>query len=189
MKLHLGIVLKVPTSRQQSYVVMDNMEGKILINISRMVLQAGSLISYHVQRKKTFWNIESIELVHVPCELAKNDILFLHHLLELCYYCLPIGSCARNLVDLFCTIYQMNCPVLHIIKKSIVLKLLVLLGIYPEEMILRFKNFHVIATESIDTITQAILNLGIEEELDQWLKSCITCHPHAQYFKTLSFYQ
>ncbi|MCL4229144.1 hypothetical protein KJZ61_00445 [Candidatus Dependentiae bacterium] len=189
MKKNTGIVLRVSTKHRPHIVIMDDKEGKITTQMRGDALRVGSLITYSAHRKNIWWDITSIELLDMPCALAKHDILFLHHLLELCYYCLPIGSCARDLVSFFHALYQCDPNFSRITQKSIIFKLLVMLGVYPEEMVLYVKRFHNIAQESIDTVSQAILNLGIEQELDQWLKSCIMSHPHARYFKTLSWYQ
>lgn len=189
MKKNTGIILKTSTKTRDLMVIMDDREGKITTQIRGNIPSIGSLITYNAHQKNSWWNIDSIELLEMPCALAKHDILFLHHLLELCYYCLPIGSCARDLVSFFHALYQRDPNCSRAMQKSIIFKLVVMLGMYPEEMVLHVKKFHNIAQESIDTVSQVILNLEIEQELDQWLKSCIMSHPHARYFKTLSWYQ
>lgn len=189
MEKNTGVVLRVPSGSYQHFVVMDKKVGKIVGKTVHQSLQRGSLIRYVAQKKNNVWVLEALEMVHIPNDMAKDDILFLHHLLELCYYCLPIGSCARDMVTLFDTLYALPTPLSRVFKKTVIFKLLIQLGMYPDEMILKAHYFHKIATESIDTIEQAILDLGIEKELDQWLHSCVTGHPHAKYFKTLSLYQ
>lgn len=189
MEKSSGIVLRVPSGNYYQYVVMDKKVGKIMVTASRYILQRGSLIQYIARRERAYWIFDSVDVLHVPYEIAKNDILFLHHLLELCYYCLPVGSCAREVAEIFDMLYIHVMPLSRVFKKIIIFKLLLQLGMYPDEVTLKTYRFHAFATESIDTIEQAILHLDIEKDLDQWLYSCVASHPHAKYFKTLSLYQ
>jgi len=188
MKKNAGIVLKTYIKNSPCMIVMDDSEGKIVTHIRGSIPRIGSLISYNAHKTHSWWNIDSVELLEMPCALAKYDILFLHHLLELCYYCLPIESCARDLVLFFCALYQRDPYYSRVMQKGIIFKLLIMLGVYPEEMVLHVKRFHAIAREAIDTVNQAVLNLESEQELDQWLKFCIMNHSHIRYFKTFSWY-
>jgi hypothetical protein len=186
---HTGIVLKMYRERPHKMVILDDKFGKIVGIFNRGMVHQGALISYGVTVQERILFLDTIELLIAPCAIAKHDIVFLHHVLELCYYLIPTGTYTQDLLQFLIQLYERWQPgTTELVKKAIVFRLGAMLGIYAEDEISKPLLFHRLTTESIDTIVHTILDLGIEKIFTQWLHSCVAIHPHAKYFKTLSFY-
>jgi hypothetical protein len=184
-----GIVLKMYKEKPHKMVILDDKFGKIVGIFNRGTVHQGALIGYGVTLQSHTLFLDTIELLITPCAIAKHDIVFLHHLLELCYYLIPTGTCARDLLQFLIQLYATWQPdPTELFKKAVVFRLVAMLGIYAEGESSKPLLFHRLTTESIDTIVHTILDLGIEKRFTQWLHSCVAIHPHAKYFKTLSFY-
>ncbi len=193
LKKQSGIVLKNYAPQKCKLAVLDNALGKIMCVPNRQNICAGSLISYDITHQRTIYFARDIELLYMPLDLAKEDILFLHHVLEICYYFIPVGSMpvTRTTSEIFKFIqflYSSEYLLKHLFFKKIFLfKLLVSLGVYLPGN--KFKNvyFHRLASLSIDMIVNEDIDLEVERDLDVWLSNCVSMHPCVDYFKTVHF--
>ena len=114
--------------------------------------------------------------------------MFLHHVLELCYVFIPIGSCVKGIFDLLCLLYK---PKKYIQtnqhKKIFLFKLLTTLGIYASDDLVRASCFEPLQTMSIDTLDNYSLDLASEKALDNWLCHCIVEYAGIDSLKTIHF--
>lgn len=188
MEKNTGIVLKTCAQKNRIVFILDYKMGKIKCVPNKDNIITGSVISYFVKKDKSPYFIESVELLHVPFETAIDDILFLHHVLEICDLFLAMHNQAKEIFDLIIHLYkfekQIKC---NNKKKLFIFKLLTLLGLYPEETRFQTPYFHNLATESIDNIILKNLNLECEKELNNWLHCCITGQQEFSKFKTVNF--
>lgn len=187
MEKHTGIIIKKHI-QSHKFVLIDSALGKIVGFVAHRKLHPGTLLMYTLNQRNNVVFIENIDIDVVPCAMAQDDILFLHHMLEICYYVLPVGVCARDVIILLQELYKKEEKLSWIYKKATIFKLMSILGLYPENNTTKKLLFHRLTTESIDTIAQTIIDLSIEPELTKWIHSCILVHPHAKFFKTLSLY-
>lgn len=183
-----GIVLKTYFPGQCKVSLLDQTLGKIVGVPVRTDMSSGACISYFVQQTNSVYFMQNVEIIDVPMAMAYNDILFLHHILEVCYYFVPSGSRAPRLFALLVALYSNQQKLWNAqMKKLFLFQLFTVIGMYPEDAQFRTPYFHHLASASIDTLADQSLDLVIEQQLDAWLLRCIAQHPCAHNFKTVSF--
>lgn len=188
MEKSIGIVLKSYQPQKSKLALLDRDAGKITAVPNRADISSGSLITYFKRTQDHLSFIHSIDIVDMPFALAHHDIVFVHHVLELCYYFIPQASHAPQVFVTLLRFYEiptlLNTPVM---KKIFILKLFSLLGVHPESGRLKSANMSELAATSIDFLASQSIDLRIEQELDAWLMHSIRTHPCAEYFKTINF--
>ncbi|MCK5632730.1 hypothetical protein KAH94_03210 [bacterium] len=188
MKKHSGIVLRKKYKGQHKYVVFDRDEGKIICSSYDCDLILGSLICYHLEKKRVMFVLQDIQLIDVLFDIARTDILFLHHILELCYYFLPHQALCIQTFDFLLQLFTVtDCVTTGARKKIFLFKLLVSFGFYCEYAPLSNFVFNYLSSESIDRLADSYLHLELERDLDTWLYSCVGAHPYFKDFKTVHF--
>lgn len=188
MEKNHGIVLKSYQPYKCKLSILDTRLGKIVAVPNRETISSGSYISYYVTEQPKLFFIYDVEIIDMPLALAKDDILFIHHLLEICYYFIPMNNTQQRIIELLIHLYAAK----HIfenatLKKLFLFQFFTTLGFYPEGK--RFQNplFIRLASLSIDNLMGQHVDLIIETELDNWLLNCISTHPCIKNFKTINF--
>lgn len=168
--------------------VLDEHLGKIEAVPGCDKYTCGSVISYYVQPKGSIYFLHTITLMDMPLALAREDILFLHHVLEICYFCAPYGSKVEEIFTLILQLYQEHVlPYTINFKIAFLFKLLILLGLHPDDPQFQNPYYYVLARESIDTIVSKSIHLNTKQALHEWVRSCISVHPLVHVFKTVHF--
>lgn len=158
--INFGIVLK---SRFNDIVLLDNKLGKIIcFPKNKLKLINGSYISYSIDKN---YNLSNINVIMIP---NKDNIIFFHHVIEICYYFLPL-DCNENLANIF----KLFLKLYYSKQDKIFLRLLLynlfkLLSLYPESIELDF-------------------NINLDNRLKFWLTACIINQPYYKYLKTVNF--
>lgn len=185
-----AIVLKTYLPQKYKLCVLDSDLGKVMTVPNRSDIGNGALILYFPREQQMLYFMHGIEIIDSPLMLAKEDILFIHHVLELCYFFVPIGERVPQLFVLLMALYTSQ-TLLHTIiaKKVFLFQFFACLGLYPEGARFQTPYFHQLAMASIDNIALSPIDLVIEQELDEWLRSCIALHPCTHNFKTVHFLQ
>lgn len=201
-----GIVLRVRTPYHKKIVVFDALYGKISVLPQAAVpLVHGHLLSYRLEPWKHLYLLCDLQVLKLPGSWVYNDILFLHHLLEMALFFLPEQSCAASVFQLCMLLYEAEQTHIEhgLLKKLFLGKFFALLGVYPEQA-LRYDEqlFHLFAGGSQalsrqalprQVLPQQILPRELEdidelhEKLERWLLGCIQTHPHAKTFTTIHF--
>lgn len=149
-------------------------------------LSCGALISYTQKRgSRGLAVIENMVIEHMPLVWARQDIYFLHYLLELCYYFIPVASGGRHIFILMQQIYR-NFKAFEstLCKKIVLCKLLSHLGVMPEQE--PFQSCaHLLLNTPIDNIGITDLELIVEDTLDEWLTWSVSSHPYGKWFKAM----
>lgn len=181
-----GIVLKRFIPKKAKLSVLDRSVGKIDCIPHVDKLCHGAVITYHIGQVKSVYHLEGIELIDVPFALARIDIRFLHQVLLICYYFLPLGAPAPQVFDLVRFLYTIkhnDCT--KQFQLLFVCKLFAVLGFVPDT----FKADQIIVdwilTTSIDTLLNESLDLRVEQLLNQWVTICIALHPRAQLLRSM----
>lgn len=183
-----GIILKTFFPKKMKMVVLDQQLGKIegVPPSDRFIV--GSLLSYHAQQRGTIYFLHEINLMDMPLWLAKDDILFLHHVLEICYFCAPFGSNVPEIFNAVMQLYQEHSTAYtREFKIAFLFKLLILLGMHPDEPHFQDPFYYHLARESIDTIMNKSIHLDTRQALHEWVRRCIAIHPQIHVFKTVHF--
>jgi hypothetical protein len=177
MEKKTGIILKTFFPKKMKMVLLDYDLGKIEGVPSTDSFSCGSMLAYDAQAKGNLYFLH-----------AKNDILFLHHALELCYFCVPFGKHVPEIFFLMVHLYQqLPLPYTYAFKIAFLFKLLVTLGMHPEESRFQDSQYYLLARESIDTIMNKSIHLDTKETLHEWVRACVATHPQIHVFKTMHF--
>ncbi len=185
-----AIVLKTYLPAKHKLCLLDDQLGKIMAVPNRDDIGYGAFILYQAREQNGFYFMYAIEIIDLPLMLGKDDILFVHHVLELCYFFVPLHEQIPGLCHLLIKLYNCEKIVNNIQAKKIFLfQFFAALGLYPEGARFQTPYFHQLAAASIDNIALYPIDLMIEQELDNWLLSCIALHPCTHNFKTVHFLQ
>jgi hypothetical protein len=183
-----GIILKTLFSKKMKMIVLDDHLGKIEAVPPSDKYITGSLISYYAQMRGQIYFLHTIELLDMPLALAKDDILFFHHVLEIVYFSTPFSSSVPEIYGLVQQLYgPYYGPHTNEFKIVFLFKLLVALGMHPEETRFHDPNYYLLARESIDTIINKSIHLDIKRALHEWVRACVLVHPLVHVFKTMHF--
>ncbi len=149
-------------------------------------LSCGTIISYSYKQRDRGWLIiENDEIEHSPLVFARQDIYFLHYLLEVCYFFIPTGSGGKGVFVLLEEIYRNFKAFEHpVLKKMVLCKLLAHLGLCPEEPTIQ-SHAEILLEVPIDNIETSTLQLVFEGVLDEWITWCICAHPQGKWFKAM----
>lgn len=170
-------------------IIFDEEIGKIEAIASSEEVSAGALIHYYRYQKGSLMILQECDVVNVPFEIAQKDILFLHHVLEICYFSLPFGSRNEEIFQLLLALFYeppLACDTM-LFKIVFVFKLLVMLGMHPDEPTFQKPYYFILARESIDTIMEKSIHLNIKNVLHEWIQCCLHAHPLIHSFKTIHF--
>lgn len=190
MHKHHGIVLKNYYPQKSSLSLLDPTMGRIM-GIAKTVKQisGGALIEYTLDRgKQNPYFIQNIQLRELPLDLAAHDIFFLHHLIEICYHFIPLGSDASNVYRFLQQIYRdNNWMKSRVLKKIFLLQLYTEIGIYPEYALSDKALFHTLIAVPFTRMQEHEYDAH-EEHITQWLQTCFYTHQDAATFKTKDYY-
>ncbi len=205
----LGIVLKHAPGSSHKISVLTTSYGKMMTVIldHRIMqrIQSGALIQLH--GGKLQGNIlvpTNTSLLSIPIPRNTHDLYWLHHLLELCYFFLPLHQPVRDVFMLlqhsciFATLDHADDPGWDVFKKNIVGAFMILFGFFPPESLkkplyaiknslLLFIDFD--PEQKVEFVTKHMRMVGTIPlaQLNAWLITCIKTHPRMKAFKTLDF--
>ncbi len=189
MQQHFGFVLRTYFPKKHKISLLDEqlgrIEGLFLHTTLLQTISAGTLISYEVYQKGNLHRIEAVSIQAVPLKAAKYDIYFLHHVLELCYYFLPLHHAMPSIFDLINFITQSSEQLNESLqKKLLLLRFFSHLGIHPEQDLCLSDSLHNLLSQPIDSMLKMDVMIA-ESKLERWLLSCIETHPQKAQFKTI----
>lgn len=188
MNTHIGIVLKKNIPAKRTIVLLDKELGRIEYVTLVENICLGALIQYQVRCVGSMSIVEQIEKIDIPLLRSQEDILFFHHVLELCFHFIPYTTSVIEIFTLLHYLYTADFlgRSLHH-KKIFLVKFFTLLGIYPEDKQIHEPWLYRIAGASIDMIIEQDLHLESSADINTWLRGCIGMHPRSDVFKTIHF--
>jgi hypothetical protein len=172
-----GIVIKQFHSMHK-VALFDSNEGRFDAVIKKP-MHVGSMIEYSIGRRSgTTVYLDSYSLIDLPFDLAKDDLLFWHHVLELCYYFVPLGSYTPQLFELCAFLYTIDSDALWNVqsKKLYLFKLLTTIGLYPRLPQLSLAKMHYFMALDLHAIAFERVDAQHEQLLDDWLRLCVAQH-------------
>jgi len=146
-----------------------------------------SIISYELVEERESYFIKAAELLTVPSYDDELIILFVHHLLEICYFCLPIqGGKTECFELLWNVIHSLDHFSLYVgLQKLLLAKLLFVIGLYPTDVdqlsISAFLHL------PYDQLIELALTHDHKKELEIFIYQCIKFHPYGRLLKTVNF--
>lgn len=186
---HTGIVLKMGITKQATVALIDSNLGRVNGIIFSRTYAHGSLLSYDLaHRQSGYARLEHVRIENMPLALAAEDLLFVHHVLELCFEFIPVGSCVAGMFDLLLFLYSTDIRGWNDAQKLLfIFKLLAGLGAHPENadlddvLIARLQSMPLLCDEA------SVYVAGYQARIHEWIKRCVSQHPRAQEFKTARF--
>lgn len=209
LEKEVGFVLKrfLPSTHKISLLTQEH--GKLNIIVKRTdALQRvwpGMLIG--CQPKPLFeatYTSDSIEIIDIPPTLTSDDTFLVHHLLDLCYYFVPLASPCPEIFDHlnFCFnillqkhLFEKN---FDAIKRVLVLRFLYLAEVLPMQsgcettmIFARLTPYSLDIedqqkVESISLLINEINKIGLRT-VDKLIFDCIKTHPSFKLLKTVPF--
>ncbi len=190
MKKNNAIILKTFLGKSSKITLFDQEFGKINAVYAGTDIYAGALLEYIAINKGHIFFLKEVEIINAPLAIAREDILFVHHILELVYLCAPEHQRLPEIFELLQWLYNTQWQYHSMnIKKLFVLKLFLLLGIYSENLVRQAPYLYQLLAEPIDIIATHALDLEIKQLLDHWLYECAASHPYINQLKTIAFLQ
>ena len=184
---HIGIVLRIYTGKNK-IALLDAIKGRIDGGVFSSSVCVGAVLRYQIAGRHDRHLLDAIEIEDIPFALARSDLLFLHHVLEICYYFIPIGSCVAGVFELLQFLYTVDYSSCGMqCKKLFLLKLLVAIGFYPELPQWQEQGIQQLLALPIDIVAHEPIDLAIEKMIDDWLSACIAQHPRIEQFNTVHF--
>jgi len=170
--------------------LLDRVAGRVDGIIASPLVRVGSLIEYTVERNRgTLRYIRNYSVVDVPMSIAREDILFWHHVLELCYYFVPPGSFTQQLFELLEFLYTVDSGICFgtRAKKLYLFKLFVRIGVYTKLPRLPIEQIQHLQRVPLEVIADEVIDEQCEKMLDEWLRLCVYEHPAIRKFHTTHF--
>lgn len=190
--VHEGIVLRTYIPKKQKLAILDKKLGRIECvpqnQKSAYRLSHGAYVSYALRAWHAQYLLHDPNILDLPFYWAYENFLFFHHVLELCYYFLPIDGQSADIFELIYILYDRPKLLQTTLSRKIFLcRFFWKLGIYPYN------------AESFDSCLFSLIsgpldsNLSIADEkiahqhIQKWLLACVNTHPYAHRLKTIDF--
>ena len=173
-------------------ILFDQQLGKIDVLMARDVkknhLVYGGLINYSLQEWNNMLFMSDIQLLSVPGVKDSDDILFVHHWLELadlfCAYHEPNEQAYSSLLQL----YKLDKYSSVFKRKIMLIQFLTVLGVYPEnEGFVRDDFLNLILTPGDTMLSNDDETQDTHTYVDEWLWECLASHPKKPLIKTMAF--
>jgi len=185
---HTGIVLRNYEPKSSKIALIDKLLGRVDGVVLSSTVCVGSLLHYDVKPGKGVYLLEQVSIDDLPLALARSDLLFLHHVLELCYYFIPIGSCIAGIFELLEFLYTVDYSTCdEQAKKLYVLKLLASIGMYPEVPKKHEQIIGQLLAVPVDMLVHTTLDETQQKIVHDWLCWCVADHPYIEQFNTMRF--
>lgn len=147
----------------------------------------GSILSYELVEENDIFFVKQIELLSIPTYQNELLLLFTHHLLEICYFYIPICSGKTDCFDLLYYIINELDNIAHktSLQRLLLAKLLFMIGQYPADVdqltisSLLYKPYG-------DLVALALTDEH-KRELEIFIYQCIKFHPYGRLLKTVNF--
>lgn len=186
MKRYTGIVLKHFAPYKHKVSLLDRSLGHITGILIYERLSVGTVLSYTIQLSQGRYFIKDVELVEMPLRLASQDMLFLHHILELCHHFIPEGVHAERVYDLLLFIFD-RMVITNKQKKIFLCVLYVLLGLYSDGELIYNSYMYELEQRPLHDMIDKDIDINIEKNISRWLYQCISMHIDVQQLKTVHF--
>ena len=183
-----GFILQVTQSSCTRLALFDMHEGRIdAIMFETKPLCLGGWVSYHAITDARGTRLQAIELLHAPLAIAAQNILFLHHVIELCFFSLPVGCQSSEVATLLALLNCHDGECSHVWQLLFLTRLVSALGLNDDHPLLSSVLLEQLFMFSIDKTLRVVIDLESQEILKSWLFRCVASHPMVDRFSTLRF--
>lgn len=191
MKKHTGIILKNYIPKKHKLSMVDKELGKVEVLINDVSLFSklchGAVIHYYPVPYGTLYKISEIEIIAVPFGCARENIFFLHHVLELCYHFFPQGYVDKNFFETLLFLIESEGLVQNQHKLLFLFRIMIMVGGVSE---LKEQDYAQVSMLAMCPLEELLNTVVSEREcviVRQIIFDCIARHPYVAGFKTLAF--
>ena len=186
-----GIIIRKHFPKKVCISVLDEHLGHITVIPASWqwasYSSVGALIDYVLVEDGDTFFVKHVELNTVPSYFDENLLLFMHHLMEVCYFCLPVQGGKTEAFDLLSHVIEAFGDISRkpLAQRLLLAKLLYIVGQYPADVdqlsvsLLLHKPYKI------------LLNLALthehKKELEIFIYQCIKFHPYGRLLKTVNF--
>lgn len=190
---YMGIVLK-KYPHKNKIALLDRKLGRIdgIVPVMHDIA-VGALLGYEVRQQGSAIFLIAPEILDMPLIMGKHDLVFLHHVLEWCYYSVQLGSIEEQVFEMIMFLYITFVGSWSATAKNVfIFKLLLLIGCYSEHALLKKPLIAQLRVMPIDKVFDGTLHLEYVldpymQDMHDWIRLCWAEHPYRDQFKTVSF--
>ena len=185
MEHERAVVLRI---KEHRVTLLARNRGVVKTAIYTYPLLLGSVIRCVLCKGSGGMRAEQIELLAVPFAIAREDLLFFHHVLEMCDAFIPEGVRAPEVFDPVLVLYDSHAGYLNdLCKKLFLCRLLIGMGLYDGLPKIGADLLATILAMPVDIARWRTIDLDSQHELDTWLLACVASHPMIEQFNTVHF--
>lgn len=186
-----GIVLRTLFPAKQKVILLDADLGKVeasVPDIKTIVrITNGALMEYRVTQSQHGLSLHEVDYLDVPFPLARVDVIFLHHVLELARFFIPLESVAKDLYQLLLMLYHDERLMTDsMAQKLFLVRFFMMLGLYPET-ITKNPSLYALISLPIEVMLEKKVDEQSGKLLAAFLSECMSSYPHLKDLKTISF--
>ncbi len=194
MKLEMqsrGIIIRKHFPQKIHLSIIDEQYGHLSVIPSSWqwasYASVGAIISYELVEEPYNFFVKQVELLMVPSYQNELVLLFMHHLVEICYFCLPVQSGKTECFDLLLYIIRSldqfsSCA--HV-QKLLLAKLLFIIGQYPIDV--EQLTVSSLLYRHHEELVRFALTHEQRKEIEIFIYQCIKAHPYGRLLKTVNF--
>jgi hypothetical protein len=185
-----AIVLKNLYPKTMKVSLLDQQGGRKIAVPNRHNLAPGMVISYTTRSTQQMLFAQGVELVDQPSMTSFDELVFVHHVLELTHYFAPLEQPITGLYELLGLLYRKPYVFAATAYKKIFLAhLFILFGMWPRDKKLQLFFSQSFVLKPLDIADSNNVQLIHEQALNAWLRECVTLHPVSEQFKALDFWK
>jgi hypothetical protein len=142
MQKKRGIILRSFLPYKQKISVLTERYGKInmVVRDKKSRFPAGSIVTFNASLSARFVVMSDKEFIYVPMDGVVDRLYWLHHILEICYYLLPLRLPSEEIFRVVLNSIRISRQADEVVRRICLLKLLMLLGFYPENELIGLSN-------------------------------------------------
>ena len=192
---------------RQKVALLTRSSGRINVVVRQqdecLRLWPGMVVTCSLFQEGSLWVASQMTIHSAPEPQDHASIMWLHHILELCYYFLPLESPCTEvffyLKKCYGLIWQSDLfddKTKETIQKICIIKFLSMIGFYAQEEICGYLTlFQELSDPFVDFANKQKVN-SLEHRLlllkvdamDEWILNCLKSHPMFKTFKTVAFH-
>lgn len=186
METSTGIILKHYAPQRQVVCVLDQSLGRIQGIVVHNIFSVGTILSYTLTKTHHGYFMQEIDIIAMPFVGNLADMLFFHHIFELCYHVIPEGIAVDRIYNLILFLFS-KAVFSNIQKKKIICVLYALLGLYVDDESLYAHYMYRLEQVSLVDMIDEEVDVMIEKNISRWLYQCIRAHIDVRKLKTVHF--
>jgi hypothetical protein len=186
-----GIIIRKHFPKKVCISVLDEHLGHLRVIPSSWqwasYSSVGALINYVLIEEGDTFFVKHVELEMIPSYQNEDLLLFMHHLMEICCFCLPVQGGKTESFDLlhYAVTFFGDISQKPLAQRLLLAKLLFILGQYPIDV--DQLSVSLLLHKPYPLLLELALTHEHKKELEIFIYQCIKFHPYGRLLKTVNF--